>query len=590
MVAIVGESDDGQLLGFFDYIYDNQEGYAYVARKVPVPQTNLKARMPFQQEFFSWPSQKDELVAWVLQWRPTHEVYFAPALFSAPSSLKDHFQSTRVFWLEFDGKVPTDEEYAATGLPAPTLRVSTSEGHEHWYWKTDHNLDQVTVERVNRAMTYKFGADASGWDVNQVLRPILTFNHKRQTHVSAYKFDPGFVTPDLFVGLAEPPPVVELQSVESIPDVQEVVFGYKFTDHVMRLFRAGAPVGKRSVALMSLGYYLAEMNLTNEEIFAMLLNADDRWGKFAGRSDQHKRLLEIVTIARVKFPWQPTSETLGVPVFEPMGFITLLRSTVHIEWIWEGWLAKQGYMLLTGPSAVGKTQLTLDTCISMVLGQHALDRPTKRARIGFFSLEMSLPEIKVFAEQMAVGLTEEEAATLEQDLLMFPMGEPLYLTNIEVRQQVEQLIGDLKLDGVVFDSMGSTTDGTLSDEVSVKKLIDWNDRLRVRTGAFTWYIHHHRKANGDNRKPNKLADVYGNQYITARATSVICLWPGGVVNQIEVLPLKVRLQGQPPPFLIKRGPNLRYTRMVNGIVQEESQPIHLEGVELDTGPVETFHI
>jgi hypothetical protein len=207
---------------------------------------------------------------------------------------------------------------------------------------------------------------------------------------------------------------------------------------------------------------------------------------------------------------------------------------------------------------------------------------------------MNLPELKEFVQLMAAGFTPEELEVLEENLQFFPLGEPLYLTKTETREQVEQLVSDLKLDGVVFDSLGSTTDGDLSNETSVKSLIDWNDRFRQRSGAFTWFIHHHRKASGDNKKPNKLSDVYGNQYITARASSVVCLWDSGIPNTLDFLPLKVRLRANPGRFHIKRGGNLRFTRMVSGIVQEEvveeQEEQVVEEEELTIGLKENFKI
>lgn len=565
MVQIVGETDDSSIIGdFFSYLYEQHQGYLYIAHKVPGNQHE------FKQSFFRWPEDKDRAVQFVIEHRHKYEIYYAPALFSTPSSLKDHVLGARVFWCEFDGRIPVE----LGDIPAPSLRVVSSvEGHEHWYWKLDQLVDASLLDKVNRSLTYTLGADSSGWDASQILRPPQTFNHKREAPVSIFELQSTVYNPGVFGTIPEPPPLQDIPVPESIPDVQEVVFKHQFPHNVAHLFRVGVPVGKRSEGMMSLGYYLAEMNLTNEEMLAVLLNADQRWGKFSGRQDQLVRLMEIITIARTKYPYRAEGTKVGIhSALQPMGLLTLLRSEIHIEWAWDGWLQKQGYMLLTGPSGIGKTQLSLDVCGSMALGLRALDSPTQQSRIGFFSLEMNLPELKEFLQLMALGFTPEELEILENNLLFLPLGEPLYLNKTETREQVEQFVSDYKLDGVVFDSLGSTTDGDLSNETSVKSLIDWNDRFRQRSGVFTWFIHHHRKASGDNKKPNKLSDVYGNQYLTARASSVVCLWDSGIANTIDFIPLKVRLRANPGRFHIKRGSNLRFTRMVGGIVKEEETP------------------
>lgn len=573
MLDVVTNDDETQIQGFFEYIYGSEQGFVYVAHKVPENQYK------FNQSFFEWPARKLELVQHVISHRTKFEVYYAPALFSSPSASKEQVRGASVFWCEFDGKVPESNLLADAGVPEPTLRIQSSDtGHEHWYWKLDRLVDTTGLERVNRAVTYMFGADTSGWDANQILRPPSTFNHKRARPVIATYLDKRILDPGSMSALPEPPPQLETPIPERIPDINNVILKYKFSETVAELFKRGTPVGQRSEGEMKLGYYLAEMNLTNEEMLSVLLNADERWGKFSGRSDQLKRLMEIITIARQKYPFSQTDQMLGVPELQPMGFLTALRSEIHIEWFWDGFLQKAGYMLLTGPSQVGKTQLALDVAASIALGKRALDATTNQGRIGFFSLEMNLAELKEFLMLMSLSFTPEEQEILEQKLFIFPLGEPLYLTKPEMREKIEQTVKDFELDGCIFDSLGSTTEGSLSDETSVKTLLDWNDSFRQRSGVFTWFIHHHRKANGDNKKPNKLSDVYGNQYITARATTVLCLWPTGVQNTLEVIPLKIRLRKNPGNFNIKRGTDLRFTRMVSGIVQEPGEA--LEEVEM----------
>jgi len=70
-------------------------------------------------------------------------------------------------------------------VPPPTLIVQSSiEGHNHCYWKLDKFIDDIEVlEDRNRAIAYVMHADTSGWDADQILRPIRTTNHKRNMPV-----------------------------------------------------------------------------------------------------------------------------------------------------------------------------------------------------------------------------------------------------------------------------------------------------------------------------------------------------------------------------------------------------------------------
>lgn len=544
--------------GFFEYIYGNNSGWVYVATKVPENQHQ------FRQSFFEWPKQQNELVDYVLGQRAEKEVYFAPALFAKPSALKEDVWGAQVVWVEFDGNTPTE----ISGIPEPTLRVRSSEdGHEHWYWRLDQVLSPDDLEKINRALTYLLGSDTSGWDAGQILRPPATLNHKRQRPVEVLERADVHLPAGLFDGLPQPPPPVEEPVPDRIPAVEDVVARYQWPKPAFNLFRtAQAPVGKRSSMLMSLGFYCAEMNMVTEDFLAILMNADQRWGKFYGRSDRMRRLMEIVTRARLKYPYRASIEDARRNRFEALGFLSLLKQEVTLEWQWDGLLSKQGYFLLTGPSGIGKTTVSLDVASSMALGSDALDRHTAPARIGFFSLEMSLPELKHFLMLQKSAYTQEELETLEDRLKFVPLGEPLSLNRKDERELINDFISDYKLDGIVIDSLGSSTEEDLSDE-SIKKLMNWNDTLRSKRGVWTWFIHHHRKATSDNKKPNALSDVYGSMFITRNATSVVALWDSPLPNTLEVRPLKVRLAERPAPFNIRRGKDLKFTRLVPGVGQ-----------------------
>ena len=135
------------------------------------------------------------------------------------------------------------------------------------------------------------------------------------------------------------------------------------------------------------------------------------------------------------------------------------------------------------------------------------------------------------------------------------------MDNPKGQEVFEELLQVIRPDGFIFDSVGSSTTGELSTESTVKAIMDFNDRIRNKYGCFSWFIHHNRKATSDNKKPNKLSDVYGNQYLVNRATSVYCLWPNGA--KIEVLPLKKRLAALEEPWSLIRTGDLDFHRQAS---------------------------
>jgi hypothetical protein len=558
---VVNHSDD--INSFLDFLYlPTDDGYIYAP-------TKDAESGEFKQDFFKWPEDRSKLVEWVLRTTAKAEVYIAPALFSVPSAQKEAFKSTNVLWTEFDGNYPD----SFGDVPNPSYRVQSSdESHQHCYWKLEEPLtDYREVEAFNRTITYSLNADASAWDVNQVLRPPGTVNHKRDiltaaTYISAVVYPMGLFRPTY------PTAAVAEFDTSVIPDVTDIVYKYEFPTQVSALLRTkDLPVGDRSTSLMRLGFYCAEMGMSDAEIFSIIRNADDRWGKFKGRTDRDKRLLDLISRVREKYPATDFQNDI-IPVF---GFESFMEHEIHVEWLVDGLLQERGYMLLTGPSGVGKTQFTLRMAINMALGrkEFAGEKIMRPAKILFFSLEMAHADLKYFLTIMAKDLSKEDHALLESNLILVPYGESIYLNQDEGRNQFNDVIELIDPDVVIVDSMGSTSSGGLSNEEIVKSIMDFNDRIRKKYNIATWFIHHMRKASGDNKKPNKLDDVYGNQYIVNRATSVLCLWPNKD-NKIDIIPLKIRLGPKRDTWTVHRIGNLDFERTASVSIMLSEEDVH----------------
>ena len=139
---------------------------------------------------FAWPRQRDGVVRHTLKWSAIKaNVFFSPALFKAANPAKENVLGSYVLWVDFDGNAPEEwaqePEEGSIFIPPPTLIVQSSiEGHNHCYWKLEKFIDDIeALEDRNRAIAYVMHADTSGWDADQILRPIRTTNHKRNMPV-----------------------------------------------------------------------------------------------------------------------------------------------------------------------------------------------------------------------------------------------------------------------------------------------------------------------------------------------------------------------------------------------------------------------
>lgn len=164
---------------FFDYIWADTAGFVYLPVQDPAAQREWTGYM------FEWPRQRAGVIRHVLKHAANADanVFFSPAIFSKASAKKDAVLGSWVLWVDFDGNAP--ESWDEVPAPKPTLIVQSSQtGHEHCYWRLDEFLTDIPLlEDRNRSIAYTLKADTSGWDADQILRPIHTVNRKRNLPV-----------------------------------------------------------------------------------------------------------------------------------------------------------------------------------------------------------------------------------------------------------------------------------------------------------------------------------------------------------------------------------------------------------------------
>lgn len=557
------------LAGFLSMLYGGfTEGYIYC------PTYDRDAER-FKQVFVHVDKLK-VLENHILQHAQETDVYLAPGIFREPRVSKDSFAGSNVVWAEFDGNSPDEFK----DQPSVIIQSSTDK-HTHCYWQlTEPITNAFDLEEINRALTFTMGADASGWDCTQILRPPGTVNHKRGCRVELRLATGEIYNRDSFAAYTAPDRTDE-DSIEldHIPDVQDVIFKYPLGTEFKTVFRSNPTEGKRSTAYVYLGYLSAEVGMSDEELYSVLRNFDDRIGKYRAREDRHRRLLDIIERVRLKYPTQLESAYQdSVGRLEIYDVVSFDNSEFAIEWLLPGLLQQAGSMLLSGPPGVGKTQVALNFAFGLAAGSDVLGyRCGLPRRVLFVSCEMGPPDLKYFTSNI-LRRYEAHKDTLAENLYILPRGEPLYLNTVEGQDALLRMVDATKAEGIIFDSLGSATTKSLTDEEATKGLLDFNDRFRNNTGAFTWFIHHNRKATEANKEPSGLPDVYGSQYITARATSVLSLWPVRK-NVLKVRELKIRLAESKDDWYIKRTENLNFELIST---EEAKPPKEVKSVNTDT--------
>lgn len=576
-MELVSSQEPNDLHNFIDFLFGGLNGIAYVGLKNP------EDSLDWRQHYFSYPEESSRMESVILEAANQWEVYLAPALYSEKDYRRETFKATNVLWTEFDGNAPDP----STWNNPPSIRIQSSvEGHEHCYWKLNspiYNPDDL--ETLNRAIAYAKSADSSAWDATQILRPPGTHNHKRNTTVAVASYDDVSYDRAIFELLpAAPLPVQDNWEPNQLPNVTEVILKYSFPPDAARLFQTPRlEQGTRSSGLMQLAYFCCEMGMTNPEIFAVLLNADDRWKKFADRKDRSKRLAHIITVARHKYPDQQVDEEPFCYVFP---FVTFINTEIEIDWVIgankDGMLMEQGAMLMVGPSGIGKTQLSMRFGMQLAIGEDYLHYSIQKPRkILFLSLEMGHGELKKFAEDMAKTYNGSQLEALQENFIVVPHGEKWALNTPVGQEHLKRLLDDIEPDGIIIDSVGSALRGSINNDEHVQDLVDFNDRIRKQYEIFTWYIHHMRKSTNGGNSPSGQDDIYGNQYILNRATSAY-----GVLRakdgHIKIRNFKNRLASTEEDYLIRRTNHLNFEK-VNKIVDVALKEISHSKDEGDTG-------
>lgn len=582
---------------FFDYVWGTDtEGYVYlpVMRKKEIDQYMLR-----------WPKQRNGVIKHVLRQNAGGaDVYYSPALFSEPKPIRENVKQTQVLWADFD---KTQVDWEKADVPFPTLIVESSPGREHVYWKLDEPLtDLMTIEERNRSIAYNYKADTSGWDANQFLRPPFTINsgwkgEKQVRNPVEVKLRHMDKTPVSVSGFSKLIPAKQLIEhnieLEAVPKINDVIAFGTWNADFWDLFNKEMP-DDRSGGLMRLAYYGAENGFSDSQIYSILLNADDRWGKYKGRHDREKRLLDIVNRARSKvgYDYQDTSVLSGLiagldnnkvqSAQVVYGFKEFLDADFHVDWMLKDLFSIGGFGTIAGPPGVGKTQIGIQMGISIALGEDFLGwkNMVGKKKVLFLSLEMPQNPLGTFMEPIASQYSEQDIYTLEQNFKIVPTGESVYFDKPEGQAFIGSIMQEYSPDVIFIDSFNKVLSGPLTDEVSIRSFVESLARFRHKYNCGVYMIHHDRKNQGEGKKVPDLDDLYGNRFFSADLEFAIYI-RRMLKNVVSVHTIKNRLAEERAPFDIARNKHLHYT-VVDSMTEAGFSLDGLIKPDNDGGPVQ----
>lgn len=216
-------------IAFFGYLFGEQEGLLCLATTNPdLNKTNAKY---FQDVFFNWPKQKDEISYWLEALPTRRNVYYCTSLLEKPKRKKEFCLSNRLVWSDLDYCDPQ------IVTPKPSMVLLSSEDKYQAIWRMEEVLDTFKQEDYNKKVAYKYkvnGADISGWDLTQLLRVPFTYNYNHERPGTeppqveiVYSYD-TFIPVDVFEEM-EPPQTESgytssplIKAAESLPEESQL--------------------------------------------------------------------------------------------------------------------------------------------------------------------------------------------------------------------------------------------------------------------------------------------------------------------------------------------------------------------------------
>ncbi len=158
------------------------------------------------------------------------DVYFCAHLLTKPRRVKKNAAEIRALYVDGDGAQVPDH------LPRPTAVVESSPGRQQFYWRLSRPVAPVVGEQLNKRLAYAIGADKSGWDLTQLLRPPGMPNRKYPDMpiVELVSLEDRAYDPDELEQIL--PPLTELNSERAVVRVERTTTSMMPGDADARIF------------------------------------------------------------------------------------------------------------------------------------------------------------------------------------------------------------------------------------------------------------------------------------------------------------------------------------------------------------------
>jgi P4 family phage/plasmid primase-like protien len=281
-----------QTLRLWNHIYGGDRGFLAISY---MRRTQEGA---FQTDYFAYPEgahQAAERAAELSE--GGHDVWHCAHLLNSKRRVKRNAGPISALYADGDGAQVPER------LPRPSAVVKSSAGRDQFYWRLSMPIPPEAGENLNRRLAYALGADKSGWDLTQLLRPPGTKNYKYADAPVVELLDLADVAYDageLDRLLPSLPESSRNGYITTSDDEPPVDLGAE----ALKVWRGERPKAKdtgevdTSATLLKIGRVLYDAG-ANRSVLVEALRERDRalgYEKYTGRTDADKQYQAIVDV------------------------------------------------------------------------------------------------------------------------------------------------------------------------------------------------------------------------------------------------------------------------------------------------------
>lgn len=339
--SAVNSSETATIAAFFDALFGQESGILALHSG-----KREGGRLKSGDQFYDWPTDRETVVRHAAELGEHSEVYVCAHLLTKRKRRRENAAPLRLLYSDVD-------EGDLNQGPEPTIVVETSPGRTQAYWRLTEAIDPARGEALNKRLAVAIKADASGYDLTQILRVPGTTHQRRHNPVQLVKLDgPTHDPAELERTLPVAPATSPNGRAEPIPQrIRE---------------------GERDKTLTSLAGSMRRRGSSEEAIYAALTVENDLKCDPPLDGDDLRKIARSVGRYEARTSEQAQAAPVGLAalVYSAAGLMT--RELGEMRWAVEG-LLPEGLTMLAGRPKIGKSWLALNVALAVASGRLALD-------------------------------------------------------------------------------------------------------------------------------------------------------------------------------------------------------------------------